>query len=780
MANEDLGTISYTVDAKTKPLLDANKQIDASLNTVEKGFISTGAAAGKFDTQLTKTASGVKRSGEAMRRMKGQAQNLGFQLQDIAVQAQMGTNSLVILGQQGSQILGAFGATGALAGAALAIGAALAGVASKALGAGEAVQDYKSELELLQQTVKVTDDGITQFSDGFAKLAQERPEIAISKLNTELSRSDSILKIVSNDASDLVDDFANFSTSAARNELETFGSDVANIVKETTPLTTGQLFKSAFTGSAVRPYNEIRDAVSNLMDEFELSRDQAARLSVALSNVNTPQGVIEASAVIEDLASSSDNSNVKLDRLNVKMFELGERAKNLVQSQESLNSALNDVADVGDQSEKAIEKNKEAMAGAAAAALDLQQKILISKTAMEEGEEAAIRQSVAMSLGSQVSEELKNKVADLAVEYFNLTQAQKEAAKEQREQETLNKNAQKLAEDARNSNLSEIEQIRQKAQAQRDLINASTELSALQKSQAIGNINQQEQQSVDRATFGTDDPNNIALQNGLNITKEMADQVQELDDRMMNLGTTINDTLVGSALTFGDTIGNAFASAIASGDSLNDTFKNIAGTIAQQVLAQLISVGVQYGINAALKTGADATMAAGSIASITATTAAGVTSATTLANAYAPAAAAAAVATSGGAAAAGTAGLVTAYSTSNALSLAGGRLNGGSVSPNSAYQVTENGKPEMLTVGGKNILMTGSQGGTVTSNKDLVSGGSGGTVVNVYNQSSNSEATTTSTTQDGKEVISIVVADINNRGKIHKAMTNTTTANNKT
>ncbi|MBX2848953.1 MAG: hypothetical protein KTR16_11575 [Acidiferrobacterales bacterium] len=273
---------------------------------------------------------------------------------------------------------------------------------------------------------------------------------------------------------------------------------------------------------------------------------------------------------------------------------------------------------------------------------------------------------------------------------------------------------------------------------------------------------------------------NVALQDGLGISAQMAAEIEVLDAKFQDLGTTINDTLVGSALTFGDTIGNAFASAIASGDSLNDTFKNIAGTIAQQVLAQLISVGVQYGINAALKTSADATIAAGSVASITATTAAGVASATTLANAYAPAAAAAAVATSGGAAAAGTAGLVTAYSTSNALSLAGGRLNGGAVSPNSAYQVTENGQPEMLTVGGKNILMTGSQGGTVTSNKDLVSSGSGGTVVNVYNQSSNSEATTTSTTQDGKEVISIVVADINNRGKIHSAITKTTTANNKT
>jgi len=366
--------------------------------------------------------------------MKGQAQNLGFHLQDIAVLAQMGTKSLVILGQQGSPILGAFGATGALAGAALAIGAALAGVASKALGAGEAVKDYKSELELLQQTVKVTDDGITQFSDGFAKLAKERPEIAVSKLNSELSRSDSILKIVSNDASNLFDDFADFSTSKARGELETFGSDVSKIVKETTPLTTGQLFKSAFVCSAVRPYNEVRDAVSNLMDEFSLTREQAAGLSVALSNVNTPKGFIEASKVISDLASNSDNSNVKLDNLNVKMFELGERAKNLVQSQESLNAALSGIDGVGEKSEKTIEKNKEAMAGAAAAAIDLQQKILITKTAMEDGEDAAIRQSVALSLGSQVSEELKSKVADLAVEYYNLTQAQKESAKALREQ----------------------------------------------------------------------------------------------------------------------------------------------------------------------------------------------------------------------------------------------------------------------------------------------------------------------------------------------------------
>jgi uncharacterized 2Fe-2S/4Fe-4S cluster protein (DUF4445 family) len=56
------------------------------------------------------------------RRVAGQ---LGFQVQDIAVQLQSGTNAMIVFGQQGSQIAGAFGPGGAILGAVIAVGAAV-------------------------------------------------------------------------------------------------------------------------------------------------------------------------------------------------------------------------------------------------------------------------------------------------------------------------------------------------------------------------------------------------------------------------------------------------------------------------------------------------------------------------------------------------------------------------------------------------------------------------------------------------------------------------------
>lgn len=55
-------------------------------------------------------------------------QQVGYQVGDFAVQVQGGTNAMVALGQQGSQLLGIFGAGGAIAGALLAIGTAIANV----------------------------------------------------------------------------------------------------------------------------------------------------------------------------------------------------------------------------------------------------------------------------------------------------------------------------------------------------------------------------------------------------------------------------------------------------------------------------------------------------------------------------------------------------------------------------------------------------------------------------------------------------------------------------
>ena len=64
-------------------------------------------------------------------------QQVGYQVQDFAVQVQGGTSALVALGQQGSQLLGIFGPAGAIAGMILAIGTGLAGAFVAARGAAD-------------------------------------------------------------------------------------------------------------------------------------------------------------------------------------------------------------------------------------------------------------------------------------------------------------------------------------------------------------------------------------------------------------------------------------------------------------------------------------------------------------------------------------------------------------------------------------------------------------------------------------------------------------------
>lgn len=83
-------------------------------------------------------------------------QQVGYQVQDFAVQVQGGTSVLVALGQQGSQLLGIFGPTGAIAGMILAIGTGLAGAFLAAKAATDKTEDatklYKDALDGLKSS----------------------------------------------------------------------------------------------------------------------------------------------------------------------------------------------------------------------------------------------------------------------------------------------------------------------------------------------------------------------------------------------------------------------------------------------------------------------------------------------------------------------------------------------------------------------------------------------------------------------------------------------------
>jgi len=110
------------------------KQVATLYDQIEATKKST-AASGKLKQQL--------------RFVRGGFGQVGHQIQDVVVQAQMGTNAFLILGQQGSQIASLFGPGGAMIGALVAVGAAFATYIVASNKAEEVTKDFKDEARSL-------------------------------------------------------------------------------------------------------------------------------------------------------------------------------------------------------------------------------------------------------------------------------------------------------------------------------------------------------------------------------------------------------------------------------------------------------------------------------------------------------------------------------------------------------------------------------------------------------------------------------------------------------
>ena len=125
---------------------------------------------GKRSERITKQAAGNQRM------MRGAFGNLGHQVQDVAVQLQMGTSAARVFTQQGSQIAGAFGPTGAIVGGILAVGGALAASLIPALVESEKkMKDLKKAQEALSGTFKTVHGELIGLSDKLKRMATQNP-----------------------------------------------------------------------------------------------------------------------------------------------------------------------------------------------------------------------------------------------------------------------------------------------------------------------------------------------------------------------------------------------------------------------------------------------------------------------------------------------------------------------------------------------------------------------------------------------------------------------------
>lgn len=118
--------------------------------TVLEGKDNTKKAFESMQRSMRNTQRQSKALNQQFRFMRGGAGQFGHQIQDIAVQLSMGTNAMIVFGQQGSQIASLFGPQGALLGAVLAVGAGIATAFVKDVKEGE------KQLEELTEAIKKT------------------------------------------------------------------------------------------------------------------------------------------------------------------------------------------------------------------------------------------------------------------------------------------------------------------------------------------------------------------------------------------------------------------------------------------------------------------------------------------------------------------------------------------------------------------------------------------------------------------------------------------------
>ena len=364
-------------------------------------------------------------------------------------------------------------------------------------------------------------------------------------------------------------------------------------------------------------------------------------------------------------------------------------------------------------------------------------------------EERAKAEAIA-KLGAGATQAEKDQAAALAVEIFKANEAKKEGVKLTKQQTT---EAEKLA-------AAQVEGTQQNEQViaalSQALAQAGLKAQDLAEAQAVMRLNphatpQQIQQVKDLAD---------AIYQAEQAEIAHAEKMKQLEEQRRAAQSAGNQLIMDGLNALEQQGTQALSGLIAGTTSWGDAWRSTLTSVLNQGIGALVKLGVEqlklFVMGQTQQAAATGTAAASGAA---------------MAASYAPAAAAASVASFGSAAASGLAALAGAVPAM--IGLFGGRAQGGPVQAGGMYRINETGQPEVFQAANGRQYMLPNSRGEVISNREATSGGAawgGGVTVNVIEDASRGGQQQQRQNADGTATVDVFVASIRNDGPAAQAI----------
>lgn len=335
MADETDGLV-LPVGVTDKKFIQAIARMEARMTKMEgeatKSFTGVSKSASKAFNQIDQDA---QRMGKNIR---GQLQNVGYQVQDFFVQVGAGTSATQALSQQLPQLLSGFGLIGIAAGVAAPL---VVSLMSALLGSGNSAEDAEKQMKSLSKAMEALDSAnknantsSVDLSAKFGPMAEQAQQLyAVQKQLAELNLTRELNKTASMiGGSDVLG-----IGSQTADQWKAFGEQFDNVQKRAEELAklsmTGNMTEGlqaesqAMDEFIARSQNYITQ-MKGLMDTFNVSQADAVNLAAAFAQLRDAQGPDAIASAAANLRENLAGALKNMDGTNVEAANLVEQLLN--------------------------------------------------------------------------------------------------------------------------------------------------------------------------------------------------------------------------------------------------------------------------------------------------------------------------------------------------------------------------------------------------------------------------------------------------------------------